>query len=294
MNFLSNPINRAILIGAVAVLIALFSYFSIVQPKLTQYNDSKARLAQDQQQYADLERVAEEKPQYIALIQQIQLRLKGTELTADPRAYIPSYLKQVEKLATDDGLQVTAVTPQATPSPSPGPSASPAAANPQALTNIAPIGAASRAAAGASGQAFQANQVATATGATPIPGQPPPAGTAASTGPNGVPLRSGNAPTSARQNAIAYLNQSFTDVPINMELSGTYDQFEKFLRDLNKFPKLVGVGNASMTPGGQTVAGVTPPLNIVLPITAYRLSAGSAQTQSGPLPGAAGSTGNGG
>ncbi len=72
-------------------------------------------------------------------------------------------------------------------------------------------------------------------------------------------------------NAKVYLSQSFETVPINMELSGTYTDLQKFLRDLNKFPKLIGVGSVTLTSTHGAV-GETPKLHIVLPIAAYRLS----------------------
>lgn len=293
MTFLSSPLNRALLMAALIVAIGLIAFFWIVQPTQNQYAQSQARLAQDQQTYADLKRVADEKPLYLALTKQIQTRLQGVELTADPRVYIPSYLKQIENLAKQDGLQVTAVTPQAAPTAAPGASPTPgpiATVNPN-ISAVAPINGA-RAAAGASNaQTAQTNQVATATGATPIPGASPPPGTQpqnTTTGRVGT-----SAPSSARENAIAYLNQSFTQVPINMELAGTYAQLEKFLRDLNKFPKLIGVGNVTLSPTTNSGVGETPTLQITLPIVAYRLSPTQGMAPP-PQPGAAGTTGNGG
>jgi Tfp pilus assembly protein PilO len=281
MTFLSSPLNRLLLVGALFVVIGLLAYFWMIQPTLTQYGDSQARLEQDQKTYADLKRVADQKPVYIALTRQIQSRLTGVELTADPRAYIPSYLKQIENLAKQDGLQVTAVTPMAAPAPSPGASAAPGATSPQSLTSIAPIGAAVRAAGQQNAQTGVTNGVATATGATPVPG---PAGpTTGSPAPNaGAPVAP--AASSARANAIAYLSQSFTTVPINMEMAGTYAQLETFMRDLNKFPKLIGVGNVTLTPGAHATVGQTPTLTIILPINAYRLSPSAAAAP--PMPAA--------
>jgi len=283
MSFLASPLNRALLIGVVMVIIGVFAYFSVVEPKLNQYAQSQAQLEQDQKTYTDLKRVADQKPTYIALTKQIQSRLTGVELTADPRAYIPSYLKQIENLAAQDGLQVTAVTPQATPSPSPTPSAAPgalpgASPGPGALKNVPGISNAVAAAGGSNAQTQTTNGVAAQTGATPIPGAAQPA-------PNASPGAGGPGPlqnqpsTSARANAIAYLNQSFSQVPINMELSGTYSQLQKFLRDLNKFPKLIGVGDVTLAPGGHQAVGETPTLNIILPIIAYRLSPSAAPLQ---------------
>jgi Tfp pilus assembly protein PilO len=283
MNFLSSPVNRALVIGAIAVIIALFAYFSVVQPTLASYNAATARLAQDEQNYSDLKRVADQKPVYLALTKQIQSRLTGVELTADPRVYIPSYLKQIEDLAKQDGLQVTSVTPQATPSPSPGPSGAPGASPvPQAVSQIAPIASARRALGSEAAQSQVTSGVAATTGgATPIPALP--AAPVAGPGGPGGPAQAGSAGSSARANAIAYLNQSFSQVPINMELSGTYSEIQKFLRDLNKFPKLIGVGNMTMTPGSHQDVGQTPTLNIILPIVAYRLSPSGAG-QMAPIP----------
>jgi len=272
MTFLSSPLNRALLIAALIVVIGLIAFFTIVQPLQQQYSASQARLAQDQQTYADLKRVADQKPQYLALTKQIQTRLAGVELTADPRVYIPSYLKQIEDLAKRDGLAVTAVTPQAPPTPAPGSSPTPgpiATVNPN-ISAIAPINSARAAAGSSNAQANTTNGVATATGATPIPGSNAPAGTQPVNGANGK--LGVSAPSSARQNAIAYLNQSFTQVPISMELAGTYAQLERFLTDLNKFPKLIGVGNVSLAPSIHVGVGETPTLTITLPIVAYRLS----------------------
>lgn len=272
MNFLSSPLNRTLLLAALAILIGLFGYIMLVQPALNNFNQSSLRLQTDQQQYSDLKRVADQKPVYLALTRRIQSRLKNVEQTADARAYIPSYLKQIENLAKQDGLQVTSVTPQATPSPSPAPSGAPASPNPQSL-NVGPIQSATKAAGSEALQTQATNNVATATGATPIPGAPPPPGVSRSGGAG--PLQSA-ATTSARANAIAYLNTSFALVPINLELSGTYSQLQTFLRHLNTFPKLIGVGNLTMTPGARHAVGETPTLSITLPIIAYRLSPGGA------------------
>jgi len=85
MNFLSSPLNRALLIGALIVIVGLLAFFWIVQPTQQQYDASQQRLTQDQQTYADLKRVADQKPVYLALTKQIQTRLTGVELNADPR-----------------------------------------------------------------------------------------------------------------------------------------------------------------------------------------------------------------
>jgi len=296
MTFLSSPLNRALLIAALIVVIGLLAFFTIVQPLQQQYSASQARLAQDQQSYSDLKRVADQKPQYLALTKQIQTRLAGVELTADPRVYIPSYLKQIEDLAKKDGLQVTAVTPQAPPTPAPGSSPTPgpiATVNPN-ISAIAPINSARAAAGSANAQANTTNGVATATGATPIPGASAPAGTQPANTSNGK--LGSSAPSTARANAIAYLNQSFTQVPINMELAGTYAQIETCLNDLNKFPKLIGVGNVTLSTATHAGVGETPTLTITLPIVAYRLSP-TQGTLPPPAPAGSGSrtaTGNGG
>ena len=296
MTFLSSPLNRALLIAALIVVIGLVAFFFGIQPVQNQFNAAQQRLAQDQQTYSDLKRVADEKPQYLALTKQIQTRLQGVELTADPRVYIPSYLKQIEDLAKKDGLQVTAVTPQAAPAPSPGASATPgpiATVNPT-ISAVAPINSARAAAGSSNAQTATTNGVATATGATPIPGSNPPPGTQPAT--TGTGKVGASAPSSARENAIAYLNQSFTQVPINMELAGTYSQIETFLRDLNKFPKLIGVGNVTLAPSAHSGVGETPTLTITLPIVAYRLSPtqGTVPPPAPPGTGGPSTAGNGG
>lgn len=296
MTFLSSPLNRALLMAAVIIAIGLIAFFWIVQPTQNQYTQSQARLAQDVQTYSDLKRVADQKPQYLALTKQIQQRLAGVELTADPRVYIPSYLKQIEDLAKKDGLQVTSVTPQAPPTPAPGssPTPGPIATVPGSISAVAPINSA-RAAAGQSNiQTGTTNGVATATGATPIPGANPPPGTQPA--PSATGRLGTSAPSSARANAIAYLNQSFTQVPINMEFAGTYAQLEKFLVDLNKFPKLIGVGNVTLAPSLHVNVGETPTLTITLPIVAYRLSPtqGTVPPPAPPGTGGPGARGNGG
>jgi Tfp pilus assembly protein PilO len=296
MTFLSSPLNRALLIAALVIVIGLVAFFFGIQPVQNQYDAAQQRLAHDQQTYSDLKRVADEKPQYLALTKQIQTRLQGVELTADPRVYIPSYLKQIEDLAKKDGLQVTAVTPQAAPAPSPGASATPgpiATVNPT-ISAVSPINSARAAAGSSNAQTATTNGVATATGATPIPGQNAPPGTQPA---NAVGGKVGtSAPSTARANAIAYLNQSFTQVPINMELAGTYSQIEKFLRDLNKFPKLIGVGNVTLAPTLHAGVDETPTLTITLPIVAYRLSPSQGTVPPPAPPGTGGpaAAGNGG
>ena len=99
----------------------------------------------------------------------------------------------------------------------------------------------------------------------------------------GNPAVKPGASMSPRVNAIVYLNQSFQQVPINMEFSGNYTDLQKFLRDLNRFPKLIGVGNVTLTSTRADV-GVTPKLHIVLPIVAYRLSPGGPPPQATPAP----------
>ncbi|HXW51440.1 MAG TPA: type 4a pilus biogenesis protein PilO [Candidatus Acidoferrales bacterium] len=279
MNQQQNNTNRWLIVLGVLAVVAIGAYFMIIQPKLTQVQASQQQLTSLQSQYQSLKAVADQKPLYLNLIKQVQSRLTGVELTADPRAYIPSYLKQIEELATRDGLVVTAVVPQPLPTASGSPTPGPVPTGAAALQNAPIIGQTLTKAGHAlnssniqaqSENAQMPNQQ--MTGATPVPG--------ASGGP-GPQVKAG-ATTSPRVNAIVYLNQSFQQVPIDMELSGNYVDLQKFLRDLNKFPKLIGVGDVTMTSEHADV-GVTPKLHIVLPIIAYRLTAGQPQ----PMPTAA-------
>ena len=261
-----STLNRILIVGGLFVIIALLGFFLIFQPRKNQETVTRSEIADLQAQYDDLKRVADQKPLYLAFTQAVRARLTGVEVTAQPKTYIPSYLKQIEDLAGRDGLDVVSVSPAATPVPSPGPSATPSGGitrPPQAIQNLVPSG-------------LKAAGVETRTGVleTSAPGVPRPAGAPGPAGkpqpgPSGQPQ-----PTSPRAAALAYLNQSFTAVPFNMELSGRYDQFEKFLRDLAKFPKLIGVGDVTLS-NAQTVVGVSPRLKIVLPLTAYRLSPNS-------------------
>jgi Tfp pilus assembly protein PilO len=292
MKFKLTPLNRNLIVMGVLLLVGLFGWFSVLQPKINQVRLSQEQLASLQQNFADLKRVADQKPMYLALTKQIQQRLVGVELTADARAYVPSYLKQVEKLAKRDGLVVTSVIPQplpvATASPKPG-----TAGSPNSVANAPVIGGPIKSAArvaGAEGANTQAtNSVAAATGATPIPGASPEAavapaaGAPSAVGPFAGPVRT-PAPGTPRANAIAYVNQSFTQLPINMEMTGTYVQTQKFLRDLNRFPKLVGVSDVTLTPAKSTGIGEMPQLKIVLPIVAYRLGGGPAVAPPAPTP----------
>jgi Tfp pilus assembly protein PilO len=273
-----NPTNRNLIVAGVIVFIALLAWFLVIQPKRQQEAATRDQIASLQTQYDNLKRVADQKPLYLALTKQVRQRLTGVELTADPRAYIPSYLKQIEDLAKRDGLQVALVAPQATPSPTPGPSVAPGATpNAQAVANAPLIGGPIRSAARVAGSEGQANQTTsqaqsqTFAGApTPIPGGPAGAASFAPARPGESPRPQG--PATARQKAIAYLNQSFTQVPMNMEFDGTYNDLQRFLRDLNKFPKLLGVGDLTLSPGSNAGVGAIPRLRITLPITAYRLS----------------------
>ncbi|HXM17448.1 MAG TPA: type 4a pilus biogenesis protein PilO [Candidatus Tumulicola sp.] len=273
-----SPTNRNLIVAGVIVFIALLAWFLVIQPKRQQEAATRDQIANLQTQYDNLKRVADQKPLYLALTKQVRQRLTGVELTADPRAYIPSYLKQIEDLAKKDGLQVALVAPQATPSPTPGPSVAPGATpNAQAVANAPLIGGPIRSAARVAGSEGQANQTTsqaqsqTFAGApTPIPGSPAGAASFAPGRPGGSPKPQG--PATARQKAIAYLNQSFTQVPMNMEFDGTYNDLQRFLRDLNKFPKLLGVGDLTLAPGSNAGVGSIPRLRITLPITAYRLS----------------------
>ncbi len=290
MNQQESNLNRILIVVGVLALVALGAYFMVVQPKLQQVAQSRAQLDSLQAQYSDLKRVADQKPLYLALIRQVQSRLTGVELTADPRAYIPSYLKQIEDLAKRDGLVVTAVVPQAVATPEGGATPAPAAVATvapaiQGAVGINQVSAAegTRNAANAQAQA-ENTQMPSAGGAPPAaggkPGAPAPAA-----GQPGSQVRSAATP-SPRINAQVYLSQSFEQVPINMEFSGTYTDLQKFLRDLNKFPKLLGVGSVTLTSSHAGV-GETPKLHIVLPITAYRLSPTGPQPVASPPPGAA-------
>lgn len=286
MNQQQNNTNRWLIVFGVLAVVLIVAYFTIIQQKLNQVQASQTQLTSLQSQYAALKQVADQKPMYLGLIRQVQARLTGVELTADPRAYIPSYLKQIEDLATHDGLVVTALVPQPLPTASGSPTPGPAPTGASALQNAPiigqPLANAGHALNASNTQAQSENaqmpqQPATMSGATPIPG--------ASGGP--MPRVKAGATTSPRVNAIVYLNQSFQQVPVNMELSGTYVDFQKFLRDLNKFPKLIGVGNVTLTSEHSGV-GETPKLHIVLPIMAYRLTAGNPMPQPTPAPAAGG------
>jgi Tfp pilus assembly protein PilO len=266
MNQPEPNLNRIFIVVGVLALVAIGAYFMVVQPKLQQVAQSQAQLDSLKSQYNDLKQVADQKPLYLALIRQVQARLTGVELSADPRAYVPSYLKQIEDLAKRDGLVVTAVVPQPTATPAAG---APAAPAPVATVNPAIQGAvggvakaaAARNAANAAAQNENTQMAGGAPGASPAPGAPVAPGTTVKT----------TATTSPRVNAQVYLSQSFEEVPINMELSGTYNELQKFLRDLNKFPKLLGLGSVTLTSQHASI-GETPKLHIVLPIVAYRLS----------------------
>jgi Tfp pilus assembly protein PilO len=276
MNIQLSTLNRILIVGGLFVVILLLGYFFVIQPKKNQESVTRAQIADLQAQYDELKRVADQKPLYLAFTDQIRQRLKGVEVTADPRLYVPSFLKQVEDLAGKDGLIITTVTPTATAAPSPGPSGSPTP-SPVAPPNIPLVGGvANQVARGVGGQnsaSAQTGQVLPATGpvgATPVPGAQP----------AGVPAGEANNP--ARAAAIAYLAQSFTQVPFNMEFDGHYDGLERFLRDLAKFQKLIGVGDLTIAPGsGALSVGSSPRLKITLPIVAYRLSPNA--PASGPL-----------
>ena len=286
MNIQLSTFNRILIVSGLFIVIALLSFFFVFQPKKQQESLTRAQIADLQAQYQELSRVAAQKPLYIALTNQIRARLTGVEITADPRTYIPGYLKQIEDLAKRDGLIVTTVTPQATPIPSPGPSSSPTPNVPsaaQSLSQLPVVGAAAQRVQNTAAQRA-ANVNANAgvlPGGSPVPGRP--AGAQPAAQPGGE-LPPGVQPGSPRAAAIAYLNQSFTQVPISMEFGGHYSALERFLRDLNKFPKLLGVGDLNLTTLGNAEVGVNPELKIVMPVTAYRLSPNSAAAQAQPTP----------
>ena len=290
MNQEQNNISRILIVVGVLALVAIVAYFTLVQRKLNEVATDRTQLQSLKDQYDSLHAVAVQKPLYLALIGQVQSRLKGVELTADPRAYIPSYLKQIEDLAKRDGLVVTAIVPGATPTPSA--TATPAGG----VATVAPAIAGAMGIRGVS-QAAGARNAANAQAAAentqmPQPGASAPAVVGATPVPGATGAAAGLAPksgatTSPRVNAQVYLSQSFEQVPINMELSGTYTDLQKFLRDLNKFPKLIGVGSLTLTPSKGAV-GETPQLHIILPIIAYRLS------PNGPAPAATAPPSNGG
>jgi Tfp pilus assembly protein PilO len=266
MNIQLSTFNRILIVSGLFLAIALVGFFFFVQPKKNQETQTRAQIADLQTQYDALKAVADQKPLYLAFTDQVRRRLKGVEVTADPRLYVPSYLKQIEDLASRDGLTVTAVTPQATPAPSPGPSGSPSPEPVQRPNLPGPVGAAANTLAAGVGGTSQLpqNPVAGAAG-PPKPGATPIPGTAGNVNPNA-------ALTPERAAAIAYLNQSFTQVPFSMEFDGRYDAIERFLRDLAKFQKLIGVGDITLAPAGTTEVGVSPHLKVTLPIVAYRLS----------------------
>lgn len=268
MNIQLSVFNRILIVGGIFVVIALLGFFFVFQPKKQQESVTRAQIADLQQQYDELKRVADQKPLYLALTDQIRSRLKGVEVTADPRTYIPSYLKQIESLAAQDNLLILNVTPAATPGPTPGPSATPAGVvRPPNLPGplAAPAGNIANGLGAGNAQSAQGTQPGSSVqgapgpgGASPVPGGP------AGVNPGGVQ------PGTPRAAAIAYLNQSFTQVPISMNMVGRYEAFERFLRDLAKFQKLIGVGDVTLA--GTSEAAAHSRVRITLPITAYRLS----------------------
>ncbi len=273
MNQKSNKTSRILMVAGVLALVMIAAYFTVIQQKLNQVAASQAQLDALQGQYASLKRVADQKPMYLSLIRQVQTRLNGVELTADSRTYVPSYLKQIEALAKRDGLTVTAIVPQPLVSPTPAPSGAggPNAKTVQDIPVIgAPLKSAGHALNASNTVTAQTNTVAAATGATPVAAGADLPATADGTAPD-AQLNKNVRAGSARSSAIAYLNQSFSQVPINMEMSGTYVQLQRFLRDLNKFPKLIGVGSLTLS-ATRGLIGETPKLHVILPIVAYRLS----------------------
>jgi Tfp pilus assembly protein PilO len=274
MNIQLSVLNRILIVGGIFLIVAMLGYFFVFQPKKNQENATRAQIADLQGQYDELKRVADQKPLYLALTDQIRSRLKGVEVTADPRTYIPSYLKQIENLASQDGLIVTSIAPQATAAPSPGPSGSPPArVRPPNLPGplAQPAGQISHALGAGNAQTAQGPGAGEASpapgGANPNPALPN------GTNPPGVQ------PGTPRAAAIAYINQSFSQVPIAMSLDGRFENFGRFLRDLAKFQKLIGVGDVTLA-GSESAAGGSR-LKITMPITAYRLSPNAPPT--GPL-----------
>src|SRR6516165_5330257 len=114
MNQPESNLNRILIVVGVLLLVLIGAWFLEIQPRTAQVAQSRAVLEDLQATAKSLQTVANQKPLYLALIRQVQSRLTGVELTADPRVYIPSFLKQIEDLAKRDGLVVTAVVPQAT------------------------------------------------------------------------------------------------------------------------------------------------------------------------------------
>ena len=284
--------SRNLLLVGIFLLILVVFYFIVYQPRHTQITSSRTHIEQQDQSLKDLQRVASQKPIYLALTKQIRSRLRGVELTADPRKYVPSYLKQVENLAKADGLVVTSVVPQ----PIPSPSASPAAGgtpNPSAIQNApiigAPIRGAATVAGGEGAAAVSATQPSASPASAPGPAVPAPAAPVPGAAPGGVAAPAPG-PVTPREKAVAYVTQSFAQVPVNMELQGTFANVRKFLKDLNKFPKLVGVGDVTLAQVGSATVGETPLLRITLPIIAYRLSPVSPAAPA-PAPGATPSPG---
>jgi len=281
MNQPESNLNRILIVVGVLVLVLIGAWFLEIQPRTAQVAQSRAVLEDLQNTAKSLQTVANQKPLYLALIRQVQSRLTGVELTADPRVYIPSFLKQIEDLAKRNDLVVTAVVPQATSTPAPGatPEGGVATVAPSIsnAVGIKPITQAATARNEANAQAGAENaqmpQGTAAPGAGPAPSPGPSGAQSAANGPK--PSQT----MSPQINAQVYLSQSFEQVPLNMEMSGTYTDLQRFLRDLNKFPKLLGVGSVTLTSTAKNV-GETPKLHIVLPITAYRLSA------NGPMPSA--------
>ncbi len=274
--------NRNLIVAGIIVFIALLAWFFVVQPKRQQEAATLEAIAALQTQYDSLKQVADQKPLYLALQERFSQRLTAVEPVADSRVFVPSYLKQIEDQAKRDGLNVMLVTPLATPAPSPSPSASPGVnAGAQSVANAVPaIGAAARVAGAESAANIQAAQSAGAP--TPAPGASGPAASGGGAA-TGASLKAAG-PVTARQKAIAYLLGTRTPVPINMEFDGTYNDLQRFLRDLNKFPKLLFVGDVTLAPSSNTGVGAVPRLHITLPVVLYRQSGPNTSRQ--PAPGA--------
>ena len=127
-----STLNRILIVSGVLVIASIGLFFIVFQPKQNASSASRAQTRRSRSRNTTRPQAQSRiKSHYTSrLIKQIRSRLDGVEVTADPRAYIPSYLKQIEDLATRDGLTVTAVVPQPLPTPSGSPPPGPAPTGP--------------------------------------------------------------------------------------------------------------------------------------------------------------------
>jgi type IV pilus assembly protein PilO len=111
-NFLKRPIyQRVLVLVLLLVLLVAGFYYGLYEGQLTEMQNLEKRLTTSEAKLAESRRIAANLPAFKAEYERLQAQLKDALSELPDKKEIPTLLRNIGKLASDQGLDVLTFTP---------------------------------------------------------------------------------------------------------------------------------------------------------------------------------------